>query len=255
MGVLWRDVWVRFKVRPSTGDVIHVISGWLDTTLKHPFSTQVLNVLDQHYPREEWERDLKKVVQQIAQQISEGRSRREQARICRVQILKQIEASAIHKIVMALDDDLRDYWLSVEYADKPYTKEQRVDIVLIKEAFDPLILTAIHGLYVSQYNSILNEEEFSEPYKIICEGYCEVLAKTIFARSDYGLLTCSSSTTYNDMIGSLVQPRLYEVKKRMESAIELGDIQSIQVLKIDAAKAFEEYQDALDCFNIIEAST
>ena len=41
----------------------------------------------------------------------------------------------------------------------------------------------------------------------------------------------------------------------MESAIELGDIQSIQVLKIDAAKAFEEYQDALDCFNIIEAST
>ena len=59
---------------------------------------------------------------------------------------------------------------------------------------------AIHGLYVSQYNSILNEEEFSEPYKIICEGYCEVLAKTIFAGSDYGLLTCSSAAAYNDML-------------------------------------------------------
>lgn len=255
MGVLWRDVWVWLKVRPSTDDIIHVISGWLDTTLKHPFSSQVLNVLDQHYPREEWERDLKNMVQQIAQQISEGRSRREQARICRVQLLKQIEASAIHKIVMALNDDLRDYWLSVEYADTPYTKEQRVEILVIKEAFDPLILTTIHGLYVSQYNSFLNEEEFSEPYKIICEGYCEVLAKTIFSRSDYGLLTCSSATTYNDMIGSLVQPRLYEVKKKMESAIELGDIKTIHVLKIDAAKAFEEYQDALDGFNIIETGT
>src|SRR5437870_2742011 len=114
MGILWKDLWVRIKLRPSTADLVQVISGWVDVTLRNPTTLQLAETLDGYYPRAQWTANLKSVMEDIARKIAEGASRGEQARLCRRQLLNQIEACATNKVVLALDENLRNYWLAVE---------------------------------------------------------------------------------------------------------------------------------------------
>lgn len=248
MGILWKDLWVRLKLRPSPVDLVQVISGWVDVTLANPTALQLAETLDRYYPRTEWTADLKRRMEDIARKIGEGASRGEQARLCRRQLLNQIEACATNKVVLALDENFRNYWLAVEYADKPYNEHQRTNAFLVQWAFGPMTQTVIHGLYVSQYRSTLNEQEFSRAYEIVCEGYCEVLAKTIFVRSGDASYIYPPATAYDDLVASPMEPRLRQVKERLAAAVEMNDMPAVRAARSEGVATFKEYQVALDRF-------
>lgn len=250
----WKDLWVRFKVRPSAADLVQVVGGWVEVTLGHPSTQQLAEILDQHYSRANWTADLKRAMDEVARKIAEGASRREQARFCRRQLLNQIETVATHKVVLALDENMREYWLTVEYADKPYSADQRTNAFLVSWALGPLTQAVIHGLYVSQYNSILDEQQFSQPFQILCEAYCDVLAKTISVRSGDASFIHPLATAYDDLVAAQIEPRLREVKERLAAAVEMNDMPAILAARSAGISIGEEYRIVLERFKAAIAS-
>ena len=254
MGIRWINLWVRLKPRPSSADLIYVISGWCDFVIKHPDSRNLAEHLDQHYPRAEWVADLKRAMTEVAEAIAAGASRREQARLCRRELLCRIEMCAKYKSVLALDKLLFDCWLAIEYADKPWNDGQRANVFLVKWAFGPLVQGLITGLYVSQYNSTLSEGEFSDTYQLVCQTYNEVLAKTVCVRSGDASFIYPAATAYDDLVSSQIEPKLRQLKERLAAAVEMDDLSAIRASRLDAVSAFKEYQTALDHFNTAVSS-
>lgn len=256
MGIIWKDVFTRFKGKPTEEDLFRSALGFGKVALKDKTIAPYLEALTRIDSSRDWITEWKSTLLASIVTITQGQTRDMQAKLCRREILAQIESCSISKLLFEFDDEqIRTYLLKIQYAECTNLNDQgKFNLLVIRRTFALLRQVSLIGLYLQQYNQNLNEQEFSQPYQLTCEAYCEILLKSLLSTDEYILANHPAFSLYTDMVANPFIRRFREAKESFAETIVRGNSDEFHIYKASLVSLFEEYGNALNEFTASSAS-
>jgi hypothetical protein len=255
MNIWWADLAAKFKRRLSQRDVTRIATRMAECGINGELIAPLLKKLHRHDVRKDWfPTEWQLQFAPIAQRISSRNSRNAQGLQCRRELLAITENLALYQFVVRTDnDDLRDYWWTVNYAEKGGLTEQSKSNLLVTDyVFSLLNELGLGGLHWQQFNKEVDVDEIRHPYMAICGMDTEISCLTQFAsamreagRDDLELV----ASNYLGLVSEPLSQKIREARDEYAAWISAGNISGIERFRDQFKSLLSAHSAAMDLFS------